>query len=592
MKKSVLAFALITICLLSSVVLSSCSEDKEIEVTTTQEQITEKTYKTSGVFNDTVNWRYDEAESVFSFEGIGIVEKNGEFDYEDIFEWSRIVTCIRFEEGITDADEYDLSSFYNVKTVYLSSTYQGYIPDFKNIEKFIVAENNPCYSSDENGVLFNSDMTELILYPRCNPSETYAIPDGVKIIRERAFDGSENLKTVVMPETIEKISKIEFKKSSVYSNPENWTDNVFYAGNILMDCNYDKVGGEIAVRDGTVRIAGGAFAHCRNIKSITVPDSVRAIGDKAFIGCSSLERVYIGSGVELIGDRLFNDEIEWSPCSNLESIEVSKDNKFFSSEDGVLFDKDKNKLFQYPTGKRQNKYIVPDSVTYIADGAFCHCSELKKLIIGKGITEIDYPMIFHSEKIETVVLPDTITKLDRGAFKWSGIKYIDIPDSVTYIGSEVMSGCSRLETVNIGKGVSYIDDAAIGSGSLKEINVDPENEFYSSEDGILFNKDKSEILLYPENKVGETYRLPESVKTIKRRAFTGSNNLKEIYIGAGVEKIEGANFYSYIENPETGPEYVSNYKINYDGTLEQWNSLITDEYAEKYIDKSKVKCLK
>lgn len=589
MKKALTVFLPVYICLLLVVFLSSCSDSSgDLVGTTNVSSVTEKTYKTSGICNDTVKWKYDASTSAFCYFGSGKITNSDGVTESEESHWARIAENICFEEGITDAEEHTFWLFDKVKAVYIPASYIGIVPKTEYMEKYVVAENNPKYSSDEYGVLFNQDKTELIRFPVCNPIDFYEIPEGVTTIWSGAFDGSKNLKTVTVPESLENISTATFEKSAVYSNPANWEDDVFYAGDRLVKVERKTKAENIIVKEGTRRIETQAFAGCENIKSITIPDSVEIIGAQAFESCLSLETVYIGSGVKEIGESPFAFEIEGGPCINLKSIEVSQENSNYISVDGVLFNKEMTELIQYPTGKKQKEYVIPDSVTKLGYGAFCYCDELMKLTVGKGITVIDYCLLFGCDNIETVILPDTLTKIDGGAFKYSGIKYIDIPDSVTFLGCEAMTACHRLETVNIGERVSFIHEWAIGGSSLKEINVDSENKYFTSEKGVLFNKDKTELLLYPDDKSGDTYRIPASVKTIKNRAIMQAKNLRIIYVSSSVRKIEEANFYESAEDPEIEYRNETNYDIYYDGTEKQWNELFVNEYEREYIDKTKI----
>ncbi len=592
MKKTLLFLLSTAICLSFVCFFTSCS-DSEKTLNETTESITRTENITSGQYNDTINWKYDESSRTFAFSGTGKIEKNGNLNIDNHGNyWTAVTENIIIEEGITDIENAELYSFDFAKTLHLPSSFIGNVPDLKNIEKYVVAENNKKYSSDENGVLFNYGKTEILRYPKANPAEVYKIPDGVTNIIDGAFDDSKHLKAVIIPESLNDISKTIFDKSSIYSNPENWENDILYVDTCLVKVDWETTAEHIIVKDGTKTISTHAFYGCENIKSITIPDSVKEIGDGAFISCASLERIYIGSGVESIGGAPFVFDVEGLPCGNLKIIEVSRDNKYYTSVDGVLFNKEMTELIQYPIGKKQKEYVIPDSVTKIGNGAFFYCKELIKLTIGKGVSVIERPLLFHCENIETVILPDTLTKLDGGAFKYSGIKHIDIPDSVTYLGCEAMTGCERLETVNIGKGVSYIHEWAIWSPVLKSVNVDSENEHFTDVDGVLFNKDKTELWLYPPNKIGEEYHIPESVKTIKYRAIMQAENLKKIYVGSGIERIEESNFYKSPDDSE--PEYVykTSYEIIYDGTQRQWNKLFTSEYEREYIDKEKIKYLK
>lgn len=593
MKKALTVFLFVCTCLLPVVFLSSCSDSKDTLTDTTTETVTtEKTCETSGFYSDTVKWKYDEASRTFSFSGTGKIDKGGQPADNHGDYWTASTEIIRIEEGITDIDNNDFTAFEFAKILYLPSGYNGSVPELKNIEKYVVAENNPKYSSDKNGVLFNHDQTEIIRYPKGNPSEVYEIPDGVTQIRQGAFDESKYLKTVIVPKSLDSIPRTIFEKSAVYSNPANWEDDVFYAGDCLVEVDWETDAEHIIVKEGTRIIEAHAFSGCENVRSITVPDSVEIIGAQAFENCSSLETIYIGSGVKEIGVAPFVFDVEGLPCRSLKSIEVSKDNKHYTSVDGVLFNKEMTELIQYPIGKKQKEYVIPDSVTKLGYGAFCYCDELTKLTVGKGITVIDYCLVFGCDNIETVVLPNTLTTLDEGAFKYSGIKFIDIPDSVTYLGCEAMTACNRLETVNIGKGVSFIHERAIGGSSLEEVKVDSENRYFTSEKGVLFNKNKTELLLYPANKNGKEYHIPASVTTIKNGAIMQAKNFQKIYVGSGVGKIEECNFYESVEDHEFEYRNETNYEIYYDGTKRQWNKLFVSEYEREYIDESKINFLK
>lgn len=379
-----------------------------------------------------------------------------------------------------------------------------------------------------------------------------------------------------------------FKESSSELNFENWEDGLLYRGDCLVEVDRETEIEHIKIKEGTRKIEASAFKWCDSVKSIVIPDSVEVIESEAFVGCTSLEKVYIGSGVSDMSGSPFDFEIEGLPCSKLKSIDVSEKNKYFTSVDGVLFSKDMTELIQYPYGKIQYEYTVPDSVTCIYPGAFRYCNGLTKLTVGKGITVIDFIMLYGNDNIETVILPDTLTKLDGGAFKYSGIKYIDIPDSVTYLGSEAMTGCSRLKTVNIGKGVSYIHEWAIAGNALKAVNVDPENKCFTSENGILYNKDKTVLYIYPVNAEGEIYRLPDGVKEIRPGAIENSGYLKKIYVGDNIEKIGGCNFYGYKNEYDEDYRPQTTYDIYYEGTEKQWNELFEIEYEREHIDKTKI----
>lgn len=238
MKKALTVFLPIYFCLLLLVFVSSCSDSQDTLINATSKAlVTEKTYKTSGICNDTVKWRYDASTSTFCYFGTGKITNSDSVIESEESHWAKIAENIRFEEGITDAEENTFWIFDKIKSVYIPASYVGTVPKTDFIEKFIVAENNPKYSSDEYGVLFNQNKTEIIRFPKCSPIEIYEIPEGVLRIGSGAFDESENLKTVTIPESLGGISSSTFEKSSVYTNPQNWDKDIFYVGDRLVEVN-------------------------------------------------------------------------------------------------------------------------------------------------------------------------------------------------------------------------------------------------------------------------------------------------------------------------------------------------------------------
>jgi len=178
----------------------------------------------------------------------------------------------------------------------------------------------------------------------------------------------------------------------------------------------------IIIGNSVVSIGSEAFYGCSRIISVTIPNSVVSIGESAFYGCSDLEYIYIGSSVTSIGNKAFF----W--CCNLQSFQVNDDNLAFSSEDGVLFNKVKTTLIQYPEGKRDKNYTIPNSVNSIGRRAFYRCIGLNNITIGNSVLFIGY-MAFYGCR---------------------GLKSVTIGNAVISIGSEAFYNCNNLtEIINL-----------------------------------------------------------------------------------------------------------------------------------------------
>ena len=176
----------------------------------------------------------------------------------------------------------------------------------------------------------------------------------------------------------------------------------------IKDCKETASGALVipATYDGkpVTSIGSWAFWKCTSLMSVTIPDSITSIGNFTFHSCSDLTSVTIGNSVTnimagaffrcssltsvTIPDSVTNIDIgAFVGCSSLTSIEVGKNNAEYSSEDGVLFSKNKTELIRFPAGKN-GYYTIPDNVTSIADTAFYDCSSLTRVTIPDSVTTI------------------------------------------------------------------------------------------------------------------------------------------------------------------------------------------------------------
>ena len=244
------------------------------------------------------------------------------------------------------------------------------------------------------------------------------------------------------------------------------------------------------IPDSVTNIGTNAFGDCYSLTSVTIPDSVTSIGNSAFALCSGLTSVSIGKSVSSIGCSAF------SSCPVLEVIAVAPGSTFYSSLNGVLFNKSESILVEYPGGLA-GPYTIPSSVTDIGDFAFSDCSALTG---------------------------------------------VSIPNSVNSIGDNAFSGCSGLTSVTIPSSVNSIGNSAFsGFSGLKEISVASGNAFYSSLNGVLFDKNQSLLIQYPGGLSG-TYSIPGSVSSIGDGAFESCWNLTSVTIPSSVISIGDGAF--------------------------------------------------
>jgi hypothetical protein len=165
---------------------------------------------------------------------------------------------------------------------------------------------------------------------------------------------------------------------------------------------------------------------------------VTGIGNGAFMNCSGLTSVTIPASVTTFWTNAFYN------CSGLTSITVDAANPSFSSENGVLFNKQKTVLLQHP-GAKAGAYTIPGTVTSIGDNGFYGCSNLTGVTIPSSVTSIGGGAFYGCSALAGVTIPSSMTTIGDWAFgNCSGLMDVTIPTSVTGIGSRAFSGCSKL----------------------------------------------------------------------------------------------------------------------------------------------------
>jgi hypothetical protein len=270
------------------------------------------------------------------------------------------------------------------------------------------------YYSVTNELLFNKTRTSLIQYPG-GLGGSYTIPANVTNVGE-AFIGNT-------------LTAISVNSTNLYYGS---TNGVLFDKTLTLLIEYP--GG-----------AGGSY---------TVPRIVTTIEPAAFEYSIGVAGVTIGTNVTSIGGNAFYD------CTNLTAISVNSTNLYYSSSNGVLFDKTQSTLIQYP-GALGGSYTIPGTVTNIESGAFGDAFNLTSVVIPNSVTSIGVETFYSCESLTSVTMGDGVASIGEEAFnECTSLTGITIPSSVTNIGEYAFYYCPDLTSVTIGSGVTGIGEEA------------------------------------------------------------------------------------------------------------------------------------
>ena len=304
----------------------------------------------------------------------------------------------------------------------------------------------------------------------------------------------------------------------------------------------------VELNGNILRIGDCAFKDCTSLVEIDKFKALETIGISAFEGCTSLKSFKLPDAVTAIPERCFAN------CSSLKEIDVHKNIKSVAKDAlvGSAYEKSLPNGALY-LGRIVYSYkgdvknvVIPEDISIIEAGAFLGNTKLEKITFGYDVEEIGDYAFQNCTNLKTIVVDEAMGILGAGAFK--GCTALTVADfsetTLAYIGYEAFSGCTSLKDVKLSETTSEIGDYAfaytkiekiefgkninsvgansfLGTSKLKSFSVVSKNKTYSSVDGVLYNKDGNELVVFPAAKTG-TFTLPASVWKICDKAFYGS----------------------------------------------------------------------
>lgn len=346
--------------------------------------------------------------------------------------------------------------------------------------------------------------------------ESVMIADSVTEIGNYSFSACENLSDVVMGKGLVKIGSGAFEETAITK---------IELGNTLVNIgpwafNLCKQLQSVTIPDSVTTIGQAAFMNCKKIESITIPDNVTEMGESAFQNCSALQSVTLGSGLTWLEMDVF------ASCTSLKTIHI------------------------------------PGNISDIYSGAFSGCEKLTTVDLGNGVRNVD-ASAFSGCDISTITIPASLTDLDDGTFQVKDAFYVDsentaymsdsngvlytadrtilksvptnysgtfvCPNTVTEIAGYAFHGCEKVTAVTIPDAVTRVGNGAFSGCSALKCLVLPAS---------LQNLNS---YVFEDCSALTDLVIKENVKKIYGHVFDGCDNLKNVYILGRNTEISGVS---------------------------------------------------
>lgn len=411
---------------------------------------------------------YENGEGVLTFDdtitSIGV----------DAFYGCETLATITIPKSVKSIEEVAFGGCTNLSEVHISDLAAWCQIDF---------DNNPLYYA--HNLYLNDVLVENVV-----------IPEDVKEIKRRVFEGAICIKKVVLHDGITRIEEMAFYDctsldninipSSVESVGYNAfhncaslpiLDNIRYADTYLIEA-IDKTQASYSIQDGVRFIAENAFNDCRNVEELSIPESVCSIGEEAFLGCQNLTTINIPQTITRI------EQATFSGCKKLTGI------------------------------------TIPQSVTSIGYGAFAACNSLTRV----DITDLSawcnisfgenwsnplqsaHNLYVDGELVTHLVIPNDITAISNSIFEGGFcFESIDIPEGVTKIGRYAFCNCPNIRSVTIPSTVVCVEHGAFETCTqLAEVFCPSTTP--PQMDGLVFMDCASELVIYVPSESVDAYR--------------------------------------------------------------------------------------
>lgn len=464
------------------------------------------------------------------------------------------LTSLILSEGVKTLGSSAFTNCRSLATVAIPGTVTSILSNTfsytGSLTDFVVNEENTAYCS-QDGVLFTKDKTKLVRYPQNNARVSYDVPDGVVTIGSLAFSSNSKLTAITLPNSVKTVESSGFFATSKIAS--------------------------LTLSENLESIDSYAFYNLK-ITSLTLPGSLTYIGTQAFYDCKALEEVIVKwttpgdvtygadifagvtvSEVKLVvpegTEELYAAIDTWTDFKAGGSAQqIGESGVYWEIVDGILKITGAGDMPDFTNSGKQpwaserasvTEIEISEGVTWIGTYAFADCNQVMAVLFPATVAGIGDLAFSGCTALSSVTIPESVATIGISAFLGcTGLADLTIFEGVVGIGRAAFSGCEGLTAIHIPASVKSIANSVFAIDALTDITVDEENTVYSSQDGVLYNKELTALLQYPRGHTRTSYTIPEGVILIGDSAFIGGNkNLTEIILPATLQEIRPVGFY-------------------------------------------------
>lgn len=377
---------------------------------------------------------------------------------------------------------------------------------FTNLEEYPIPSNTVsigtgAFESDlKMSNVVNAKQKELIL------------PEGLKEIGEKAFLYNIELEKVTLSKTVEHIGAYAFSSCKQMTNfDSNANEQIDKIPAGMLSKNIDLI--DFSFPKNIMEIGDEAFSATQ-IEELALPESVTKIGDSAFARMKSLAKVNIPDAVTELGRGVF----EGTERLEFAGILVGNSSQVLLKENGALYNRDKTELIKFDNASTVTEFTMPDTITSIDKGAFKGNTKLKKIILSKNLKSIG-----------------------ENAFHSSTIEEIKIPASVEEIGPKAFYGTRQLKKLEFEEGctIKALPAGVFDTSSIEELTL-PEGLEYAVEKDIFRNMAKL-----------KTLNIPSSLRDIEIGAMLTRTKIQTINVNLNNEHLMVEDGILYTKDKKT-----------------------------------------